>query len=71
MVNVLTELAQHVAAGLRRVPKTLSSMYFYDDAGSRLFQQIMALPEYYPTRAEFERKDSFARYEQKSMRKSY
>ena len=28
-------------------------MYFYDDAGSRLFQQIMALPEYYPTRAEF------------------
>ena len=28
-------------------------MYFYDDAGSRLFQQIMDLPEYYPTRAEF------------------
>jgi dimethylhistidine N-methyltransferase len=28
-------------------------MYFYDDAGSRLFQQIMELPEYYPTRAEF------------------
>jgi dimethylhistidine N-methyltransferase len=38
---------------LRRTPKTLSSMYFYDDAGSRLFQQIMELPEYYPTRAEF------------------
>ena len=47
------ELAAHVAAGLRRTPKALSSMYFYDDAGSRLFQQIMALPEYYPTRAEF------------------
>ncbi|MBF9144073.1 L-histidine N(alpha)-methyltransferase [Hymenobacter properus] len=47
-----SELAQHVAAGLRKTPKTLSSMYFYDDAGSRLFQQIMALPEYYPTRAE-------------------
>ena len=45
-------LAQHVAQGLCRSPKTLSSMYFYDDAGSRLFQQIMALPEYYPTRAE-------------------
>ncbi len=28
-------------------------MYFYDDAGSRLFQQIMELPEYYPTRTEF------------------
>jgi dimethylhistidine N-methyltransferase len=53
MLNVLTELAQHVAAGLGQVPKALSSMYFYDDAGSRLFQQIMELPEYYPTRAEF------------------
>ena len=53
MVNVLSELAQHVATGLQRMPKTLSSMYFYDDAGSRLFQQIMALPEYYPTRTEF------------------
>lgn len=49
----MTELARHVAEGLARNPKTLSSMYFYDDAGSRLFQQIMALPEYYPTRAEF------------------
>lgn len=53
MVKVSTELAQHVAEGLHRTPKTLSSMYFYDDVGSRLFQQIMALPEYYPTRAEF------------------
>ena len=53
MIDVLTELAHHVATGLRRVPKALSSMYFYDDAGSRLFQQIMELPEYYPTRAEF------------------
>ncbi|OGX89292.1 dimethylhistidine N-methyltransferase [Hymenobacter lapidarius] len=49
----LSALAQHVATGLRQTPKALSSMYFYDDAGSRLFQQIMALPEYYPTRAEF------------------
>ena len=50
--DTTTELAQHVAAGLRRTPKALSSMYFYDDEGSRLFQQIMALPEYYPTRTE-------------------
>ena len=48
-----TALARHVAEGLARTPKALSSMYFYDDAGSQLFQQIMALPEYYPTRAEF------------------
>jgi dimethylhistidine N-methyltransferase len=50
---MLTDFAAHVAAGLRKSPKTLSSMYFYDDAGSRLFQQIMGLPEYYPTRAEY------------------
>ena len=49
----LSELAQHVTEGLRRQPKTLSSMYFYDDRGSQLFQQIMDLPEYYPTRTEF------------------
>ncbi|QNE38730.1 L-histidine N(alpha)-methyltransferase [Hymenobacter sp. NBH84] len=48
-----TDLGQHVADGLSRTPKMLSSMYFYDDEGSRLFQQIMALPEYYPTRTEF------------------
>ena len=47
-------MKRHVAEGLRRSHKTLSSMYFYDDEGSRLFQQIMALPEYYPTRTEFE-----------------
>jgi len=52
MQATLPELAQHVAEGLGRTPKTLSSMYFYDDTGSRLFQQIMALPEYYPTRTE-------------------
>ncbi|SNR61907.1 L-histidine N(alpha)-methyltransferase [Hymenobacter mucosus] len=49
----LSPLAQHVRQGLQQPFKTLSSMYFYDDEGSRLFQQIMALPEYYPTRTEF------------------
>ncbi|MBC8082961.1 MAG: L-histidine N(alpha)-methyltransferase [Hymenobacter sp.] len=47
------EFLTHVADGLSRPQKVLSSMYFYDDEGSRLFQQIMALPEYYPTRTEF------------------
>jgi len=51
--STTSALAQHVAEGLSRPQKTLSSMYFYDDEGSRLFQQIMALPEYYPTRTEF------------------
>lgn len=46
--------AEDVSEGLSSSPKFLSSKYFYDDEGSRLFQQIMDLPEYYLTRAEFE-----------------
>ena len=46
--------AEDVRRGLSSNLKSLSSKYFYDDEGSRLFQQIMELPEYYPTRTEFE-----------------
>jgi dimethylhistidine N-methyltransferase len=46
--------AEDVLKGLSSTPKFLSSKYFYDDEGSRLFQEIMKLPEYYLTRAEFE-----------------
>jgi len=35
-------------------PKRLSSKYFYDAAGDELFREIMQLPEYYLTRAEYE-----------------
>ncbi|QQS32528.1 MAG: L-histidine N(alpha)-methyltransferase [Acidobacteriota bacterium] len=49
----LSQFAEDVLRGLSSTPKQLSSRYFYDDEGSRLFQQIMQLPEYYPTRAEF------------------
>ena len=48
----LTQFAEDVLRGLSATPKHLSSKYFYDDEGSRLFQEIMKLPEYYPTRAE-------------------
>jgi dimethylhistidine N-methyltransferase len=41
-----------VRSGLRSAPKTLSCQYFYDDQGSRLFEQICDLPEYYLTRTE-------------------
>lgn len=44
--------AADIIKGLTRYPKTLSSKYFYDAAGSKLFQQIMELPEYYLTRTE-------------------
>jgi len=41
-----------VVRGLCQRPKTLPSYYFYDRRGSELFEQICALPEYYPTRTE-------------------
>ena len=41
-----------VRAGLAGTPKSLPPVYFYDDRGSRLFDEITRLPEYYPTRAE-------------------
>ena len=43
-----------VLKGLSANPKTLSSRYFYDAIGDKLFQQIMELPEYYLTRSEME-----------------
>ena len=46
--------AQDVLAGLTADKKQLSSKYFYDDNGSRIFQEIMNMPEYYLTDAEFE-----------------
>ena len=48
----LSQFAEEVLRGLTSTPKHLSSRYFYDDEGSRLFMEIMKLPEYYPTRAE-------------------
>ena len=48
------EFARDVAAGLIAEPKLLSCRYFYDRDGSRLFEAICELPEYYLTRAETE-----------------
>jgi len=44
--------SDHVIAGLSDSPKWLSAKYFYDAAGSDLFEEITRLPEYYPTRTE-------------------
>jgi dimethylhistidine N-methyltransferase len=41
-----------VVAGLTSQPKSLPPKYFYDLAGSALFERITQLPEYYPTRCE-------------------
>ena len=49
-----SQFAEDVLRGLSSTPKELSSKYFYDDEGSRLFQEIMKLPEYYLTGCENE-----------------
>jgi dimethylhistidine N-methyltransferase len=43
-----------VLAGLAQPHKAVPARWFYDEAGSALFEQITQLPEYYPTRAETE-----------------
>ena len=43
-----------VLAGLAEPQKAVPARWFYDDAGSQLFEDITQLPEYYPTRAETE-----------------
>lgn len=43
---------EDVLSGLGSAPKALSPKYFYDARGSRLFEAICELPEYYPTRTE-------------------
>ena len=46
------DISQDVLAGLSARPKWLSAKLFYDAEGSRLFEQITDLPEYYLTRTE-------------------
>lgn len=45
---------EEVKNGLSQPLKRLSSKYFYNEVGDKLFQEIMALDEYYLTRAEYE-----------------
>ena len=51
-------MLQEVLAGLRARPRTLPCKLFYDEEGSRLYEQITALDEYYPFRAESELLDT-------------
>ncbi len=53
-----TPLAKDVMSGLTENPKSLPSKYFYDAEGDRLFQEIMHMPEYYLTDAEYEIMDT-------------
>ncbi|MFA5941189.1 MAG: L-histidine N(alpha)-methyltransferase [Sinimarinibacterium sp.] len=51
-VDAGSDFLNDVLAGLRRAPKAIPPKYFYDAAGSALFDRICELPEYYPTRTE-------------------
>ncbi|MCK0144605.1 L-histidine N(alpha)-methyltransferase [Arenibacter sp. F26102] len=48
-----TKFGKDVYNGLTAIPKHLSSKYFYDHNGDKIFQQIMAMPEYYLTNSEY------------------
>jgi dimethylhistidine N-methyltransferase len=48
----VAEFRGDVLRGLAGDPKTIPCKYFYDEEGSRLFEEITRLEEYYPTRTE-------------------
>jgi len=52
--GVVLAFRTDVLAGLAEPQKAIPARWFYDDAGSQLFEDITQLPEYYPTRAETE-----------------
>jgi len=48
----LADFKSDIVEGLSASQPFISPKYFYDEAGSKLFEQICAAPEYYPTRTE-------------------
>jgi dimethylhistidine N-methyltransferase len=50
--DALADFAADFRAGLANTPRFLPCRYFYDEIGSRLFERITELPEYYLTRTE-------------------
>ncbi len=53
------DMLQEVLTGLTGNPKTIHPKYFYDERGSKLFEAITRLPEYYLTRTEMHLFDRF------------
>jgi L-histidine Nalpha-methyltransferase len=58
--SATADFAEDVRRGLTSSPKFLLPKYFYDALGSKLFEAICELPEYYVTRAEAEVFESYA-----------
>ncbi|MEY2882833.1 MAG: hypothetical protein RL490_557 [Pseudomonadota bacterium] len=52
VTDVSGDFASAVRAGLAQPQKVIPARFFYDRAGSELFEDITRLPEYYPTRTE-------------------
>jgi dimethylhistidine N-methyltransferase len=52
--NTTNQFGSDVLEGLGNIPKKLHSKYFYDTIGDQLFQQIMAMEEYYLTNCEMD-----------------
>jgi len=53
-IAVQNDFLEDTLQGLSARPKYLSSKYFYDDRGSKIFEDIMRMPEYYLTNCELE-----------------
>lgn len=50
----LSDFRKEVVESLSSMPKRISPKFFYDEEGSRIFDEITLLDEYYPTRSEME-----------------
>jgi L-histidine N-alpha-methyltransferase len=50
--DVQRQMRQDALVGLQADEKSIPPVWFYDERGSQLFEDITQLPEYYPTRAE-------------------
>ena len=50
--EVRRQMRADAVAGLQATHKSIPPVWFYDERGSQLFEQITHLPEYYPTRSE-------------------
>jgi L-histidine N-alpha-methyltransferase len=50
--EIRQRMREDAVAGLQAPTKSIPPVWFYDERGSQLFEEITRLPEYYPTRAE-------------------
>ena len=59
--GVADQFARDIFIGLLKTPKELSSKYFYDEIGSKIYEEIMELPEYYLVESECEILETYSK----------